>query len=246
VKRTLAWSMLTLMTALVPAEALAQQGANPDYFSNGAAVTGVPTSGRAASYFSNGAAVTGVPTSGPAASYFTNGAQATTVPTSVMPSYSFSPPFASVAPQTGDSGAPEPAATRVETAASASTSSAGVGVAAPASPAETVPTRTEAVPESTAATLASTPASESGFTLASQVGPEPTSGPPSAPERAASRGLEPTQATEDASGPAPRVTPSEVLWAMLVGTVFATILVFFGTRIRSRNPSAGRPRRFPS
>ncbi len=227
---------LTLMAALVPAEALAQQGANPDYFSNGAAVTGVPTSGRAASYFSNGAAVTGVPTSGPAASYFTNGAQATTVPTSVMPSYSFSPPFASAAPQTGDSGAPVPAATRVEMAVPASTSSAGVGVAAPASPAETVPTRTEAVPESTAATLVSTPTSESGSTLASQAGPEPTSGLPSAPERAASRDAEPTQA-------ASRVTPSAVLWSMLGGTVFAALLVFFGTRIRSRNPSAGRPRR---
>jgi len=102
-----------------------------------------------------------------------------------------------------------------------------------------VPARTEAVPESTAATLVSMPTSESGSTLASQAGPEPTSGLPSAPERAASLRLEPTQA-------APRVTPSEVLWAMLVGTVFATILVFFGTRIRSRNPSAGRPRRFPS
>jgi len=218
---------LTLMVMLVPGQALAQQRANPDYFSNGAAVTGVPTSG-------------------PAASYFTNGAQATTVPTSVMPSYSFSPPFASVAIQAGDSGAPVPAATRVEAAAPAATSSAGVGVAVPASLTATAPTSTEAVPESAAATLVSTPASESGSTLGSQQGFEPTSTLPLAPERAASRDSEPTQATERASGTAPAVTPSAVVWSMVGGTVFAALLVFFGTRIRSRNPSAGRPRRFPS
>jgi hypothetical protein len=45
------------------------------YFTNGAAVTSVPTSGPGAAYFTNGAAVTSVPTSGPGAQYFINGAE---------------------------------------------------------------------------------------------------------------------------------------------------------------------------
>jgi hypothetical protein len=49
--------------------------ATRQYFTNGAAATGVPISGPGAAYFTNGAAVTGVPTSGPGAAYFTNGAE---------------------------------------------------------------------------------------------------------------------------------------------------------------------------
>ncbi|MGH7434728.1 MAG: hypothetical protein ACRENE_03560 [Polyangiaceae bacterium] len=45
------------------------------YFTNGAAATGVPTTGPGAAYFRNGASVTGVPTSGPGAAYFRDGAE---------------------------------------------------------------------------------------------------------------------------------------------------------------------------
>lgn len=44
------------------------------YLTNGAAVTGVPSTGPGAEYFRNGAAVTGVPSSGPGAAYFHDGA----------------------------------------------------------------------------------------------------------------------------------------------------------------------------
>jgi hypothetical protein len=44
------------------------------YFTNGAAVTSVPTTGPRAAYFTNGAAVMAVPSSGPGAAYFHNGA----------------------------------------------------------------------------------------------------------------------------------------------------------------------------
>lgn len=47
------------------------------YFTNGAAATGVPTAGPGLAYFQNGAAVTGVPTAGPGAAYFQNGAAVT-------------------------------------------------------------------------------------------------------------------------------------------------------------------------
>jgi hypothetical protein len=45
------------------------------YFTNGAAMTSVPSSGPGAAYFQNGAAVTGVANSGPGAAYFHNGAE---------------------------------------------------------------------------------------------------------------------------------------------------------------------------
>jgi hypothetical protein len=57
-------------------------------------------------YFTNGAAMTAVPTSGPGAAYFTNGAQATTLPTSSMPDYAFSPPLAPAPSFAVDAGAP--------------------------------------------------------------------------------------------------------------------------------------------
>lgn len=55
------------------------------YFTNGAAVTGVPTSGPGAAYFHDGAEVTGVPTTGPGAAYFQNGAQVLAYPSPLAP-----------------------------------------------------------------------------------------------------------------------------------------------------------------
>ena len=64
------------------------------YFTNGATVTSVPSSGPGAAYFQNGAAVTGVPSSGPGAAYFHNGAEVMAYRAPVAP-----PPVASEPPE---------------------------------------------------------------------------------------------------------------------------------------------------
>ncbi|HEY4011916.1 MAG TPA: hypothetical protein VGM06_01150 [Polyangiaceae bacterium] len=78
------------------------------YFTNGAAVMSVPSSGPAADYFRNGASVTSVPTSGPGAAYFQNGAEVTAYrdpeesPIMEAPAPPTTPPVPSSAP-TGSS-----------------------------------------------------------------------------------------------------------------------------------------------
>jgi hypothetical protein len=67
------------------------------YFTNGAAVTSVPSSGPGAAYFTNGAAVMAVPSSGPGAAYFHNGA-------AVM-AYSARPAFPRARQPTGEANA---------------------------------------------------------------------------------------------------------------------------------------------
>jgi hypothetical protein len=63
-----------------PSQADIDQAAG-QYFTNGAAVTGVPSTGPGAEYFRNGAAVTGVPARGPGAAYFRDGADVMAYPT---------------------------------------------------------------------------------------------------------------------------------------------------------------------
>jgi hypothetical protein len=72
-------ALLALYMAQLAAAGSAPSQADVDeaarqYFTNGAAVTGVPSSGPGAAYFHDGAAVTGVPSSGPGAAYFHDGA----------------------------------------------------------------------------------------------------------------------------------------------------------------------------
>ena len=73
------------MTQLAAAGAAPSQAdideAARQYLTNGAAVTGVPSTGPGAEYFRNGATVTGVPSSGPGAAYFHDGADVMAYPT---------------------------------------------------------------------------------------------------------------------------------------------------------------------
>jgi hypothetical protein len=71
----LALYMESLASAGTPPTAADIDEAARLYLTNGAAVTGVPSSGPGAAYFQNGAEVTGVPTTGPGAEYFQNGAE---------------------------------------------------------------------------------------------------------------------------------------------------------------------------
>ena len=67
--------MMQLASAGTPPSQSDIDDATRQYFTNGAAMTSVPTGGPGADYFRNGAAVTGVPSSGPGAAYFQNGAK---------------------------------------------------------------------------------------------------------------------------------------------------------------------------
>ncbi len=73
----LALYMTQLANAGTPVTPSDLDEAARQYFTNGAAATGVPTSGARADYFRNGAAVTGVPSSGPGSAYFRDGARVT-------------------------------------------------------------------------------------------------------------------------------------------------------------------------
>jgi hypothetical protein len=73
----LAGYMAQLAAAGTPPTQADIDEATQQYFTNGAALATVPSSGPGSDYFRNGAAVTGVPTSGPGAAYFRNGAEMT-------------------------------------------------------------------------------------------------------------------------------------------------------------------------
>jgi hypothetical protein len=115
--------------------------ATRQYFTNGAAVTSVPSSGPGAEYFRNGAVVTSIPSSGPGAAYFHNGAE-------VMAYYREPPP----------SQAPEPPRSAVPTwvASEANEEEAG----APEQPPVAAPARAAAppAPATEVRTAASAPA----------------------------------------------------------------------------------------
>lgn len=77
----LALYMTQLAAAGAPPSQADIDEAATQYLTNGAAVTGVPSTGPGAEYFRNGAAVTGVPSSGPGATYFHDGAAVMAYPT---------------------------------------------------------------------------------------------------------------------------------------------------------------------
>jgi hypothetical protein len=93
------------------------------YFTNGAAVASVPSSGAGAAYFTNGAAVTGVPSSGPGAAYFHNGAE-------VM-SYYAAPQVPPAPETTGEAVAPSVGSESPEEHAGAQRTTASTEKAAP-------------------------------------------------------------------------------------------------------------------
>jgi hypothetical protein len=80
----LALYMTELAAAGAPPSQAEIDEAARQYLTNGAAVTGVPSTGPGAEYFRNGAAVTGVPSSGPGAAYFHDGADVMAYPTPRM------------------------------------------------------------------------------------------------------------------------------------------------------------------
>jgi hypothetical protein len=93
------------------------------YFTNGAAVASVPSSGPGAAYFTDGAAVTGVPSIGPGAAYFHNGA-------GVMAYYA-APPVPPAPETTGEAVAPSVGSKSPEEHAGAQRVTASADEAAP-------------------------------------------------------------------------------------------------------------------
>ena len=77
----LALYMTQLAAAGAPPSQADIDEAARQFLTNGAAVTGVPSTGPGAEYFRNGATVTGVPSSGPGAAYFHDGADVMAYPT---------------------------------------------------------------------------------------------------------------------------------------------------------------------
>ncbi|HTB73217.1 MAG TPA: hypothetical protein VK762_08225, partial [Polyangiaceae bacterium] len=194
-------------------------------------------------YFTNGAAMTAVPTTGAAAAYFTNGAQATAAPTSAMSDYSFSPPLAAPPSLAFDAGAPPRVAVAPVEA----------GAAQAEAPAP-VPTGTEvaaepayapepAYPEGTATAAPATPRVPASPTAVPA--PTPATAPP-APAPAPNCAVDaygrciPEAAPAPAPSPSPaaRIAPSAIVLPMLGGIAIGALLVLLGTRIRPRSPSS--------
>jgi hypothetical protein len=126
----LALYMTQLAAAGAPPSQADIDEAARQYFTNGAAVTGVPSTGPGAEYFRNGAAVTGVPSSGPGAAYFHDGADVMAYP----------PPRVTPAPDaTNQAGPGAVASESYEEDAGTSQAVANTGEGAETRPSETQP-----------------------------------------------------------------------------------------------------------
>ena len=202
---------------------------------------------NATDYFTNGAALTSVPTSGPTARYFTDGSQVATIPTTVIPSYSFAPIYPrqsqAVAVDAGEPPPPPPipeAGSPVEEpaedagAAPVNTSPSAPSGPSPAGPSETPPTNGEltSMYESLLA-LYPTPTV-----------PAPGPSAPvaeSTPSTAATE--EPTEATPARPGPlagplarreARHSSTAAIVGALVGGIALGAILMFLGARMNPR------------
>jgi hypothetical protein len=192
----------------------------------------------ASAYFTNGAAMTAVPTAGPTATYFSDGAEATTATTSAVPDYAFSPPLATAPVFAVDAGTPAPPEPPVPIDAGVvpATTSTGAGTGEPP-PAEAPPPEAPPAAPPGPRRYAATPTPASALTAV----------PPQYQERAQPQATERTTSPESGSvplhssaseraGPTARVTPT-VVWSMLGGVSIGALLVFVGTRIGSRPPT---------
>jgi hypothetical protein len=104
--------------------------ATRQYFTNGAAVTGVPASGPGAAYFQNGAEVTSIPSSGPGAAYFHSGAEL----------LAYRSPWVAGSPvSTGPPGGEADAGTTASTSATEDAGEADAAENAETAPAQAVP-----------------------------------------------------------------------------------------------------------
>ena len=209
------------------------------YFTQGAGVTSVPTSGAAAAYFQNGASVTSVPSSGPGAEYFRNGAAATDYAAWRAPIQR--PP------------APAPSVAQVEAKSSAS-----------AAPTESAPAPVRALPSVTAPSAATglscSPAEieaamafASQFATAAAVPAERAATvcpPPATPAPfLTSAEVTPSAAAEPAARCAPSLPPKPPGWmsrvlAALGGTALGGVAMALWSRPRSPRTSPMKtPRR---
>ena len=105
--------------------------ATRQYFTNGAAATGVPASGPNAAYFHDGAAVTGAPSSGPGSAYFHNGAAV----------LAYGRPVATASSKAGRTDAAPPASASRATTAGAPSAPAGSALTSAAAAAPTTGAR---------------------------------------------------------------------------------------------------------
>jgi len=189
------------------------------YFTNGAAVTSVPTTGPRAAYFTNGAAVMAVPSSGPGAAYFHNGAAA----------LAYSPaPTSSPAPQpTGEANAGVPPVA----------SNTEKPVAPPVAPAETAagppvaapPTAPSTAPEPSCSPLEiqAAMAIARQFAIASVPAPAALSGTSTAVPSSSARSAELAPAsTSELAELAPRCPPAPPLLSRVAAAGMGGL--FFG------------------
>jgi hypothetical protein len=215
------------------------------YFTNGATVNGVPTTGPGAAYFQNGAAVMAVPSSGPAAAYFHDGAG--------VLAYRSAPAFTpateltgeadaatvSTAPYSEDAGASSPVSSKEEPRAPAGTA-AGPPIESPVTGPSTA-TGPTCSPQEIEAAMAIA----RQFAIASVA---PTTAPPCAPAAVSAPTPWPREpAGPCASEPAPRC-PSpppllpRVAAASLGGFFFGGFAVALRLRSRSRRRRTARSR----
>jgi hypothetical protein len=205
------------------------------YFTDGAAVTSVPTSGPGAAYFQNGAAVTGVPSSGPGAAYFHNGAQAM--------AYYPAPQVTPAPVATGHASASPAASPLYEEDAGVPRALVSTAEGAPTGPAATHPPPTSEVPaEASAATgLTCSPLEiEAAMAIASQFAtaavprPSATSCTPSPASNSVPAHAE--TALPSPAEPAPSCPPGASLLSRIApalgGALFAGLAVALWSRPR--------------
>jgi hypothetical protein len=198
---------------------------------------------NATDYFTNGAALTSVPTSGPTARYFTDGSQVATIPTSVIPSYSFAPIYprqsqAAVVdageppppPPIPEAGSPVEEPTGDAGAAPVNTSPSEPSGPSPTGPSETPPTNGE---------LTSMYESLLALYPAPTV-PAPGPSAPVAEARPSTTATEePTESTPARPGPVARrearhSSTAAIVGALVGGIALGAILMFLGARMNPR------------
>jgi hypothetical protein len=220
----LALYMMALASAGAPPSPADINEATRQYLTNGAAATGVPSSGPAATYFRNGADVTGVPGTGPRAAYFTQGAEVLAYPSTASTAGSASPPIpvrdgagpVAATPLVEDSGEPGDVAE----------------AAAPSTPAEATPAPPP--PPTVPGSSLEGPSLASGATLAAL--PSPPTCPACATATAMTRPTPREPPPEAVATPSCPPAPSSfgAIAAALGGAVLGGLAVVLWSRPRSR------------
>jgi hypothetical protein len=186
---------------------------------------------RAAEYFTNGAGVLSVPTTGPAAEYFTNAAaDLAQTPTSVIPlvgAATTQPPNQPTPEASNRAPAPQPIFVLVPVPPPAS-----------AAPASVAPAPAAAAPASEPAA----PTPEPAPAATPEPAPPPAAQPPPAPEAPATlapateASPPPFVISQRPAAPPARSPSRDIVWAMVGGVVLGALLaltgIFLGTRVK--------------